>query len=88
MSSPDDKRIAFTRDSNLWVRDAATGAETQLTIDAAEHYGYATNNAGRTESDRPVLLWSPDSKKIATFQHDGRRVGRCTSSARWWDVRS
>jgi len=75
VSSPDGKRIAFTRGGNLWVRDAATGAETQLTTDAAEHYGYATNNAGWTKSDRPVLLWSPDSKKIATFQHDGRRVG-------------
>ena len=26
-------------------------------------------------SDRPVLLWSPDSRKIATFQHDARGVG-------------
>ena len=38
-------------------------------------FGYATNNAGWTKSDRPVLLWSPDSRKIATFQHDARGVG-------------
>ena len=38
-------------------------------------FGYATDNAGWTKSDRPILLWSPDSKKIATFQHDGRKVG-------------
>ena len=38
-------------------------------------FGYATDNAGWIRSDRPVLLWSPDSKKIATFQHDGRGVG-------------
>src|SRR6185503_9510142 len=25
-------------------------------------------------SDRPVLTWSPDSKQIATFKHDGRGV--------------
>ncbi len=73
--SPDGKRTAFVRDFNLWVRDVATGAETQLTTDGATDYGYATNNAGWTKSDRPVLLWSPDSTKIATFQHDGRRVG-------------
>jgi dipeptidyl aminopeptidase/acylaminoacyl peptidase len=73
--SPDGKRIAFVREYNLWVRDAATGDETQLTTDGAKDYGYATNNAGWTKSDRPVLLWSPDSTKIATFQHDGRRVG-------------
>jgi dipeptidyl aminopeptidase/acylaminoacyl peptidase len=73
--SPDGKLAAFRRDNNLWVRDVATGKETQLTTDGIEDYGYATNNAGWTMSDRPVLLWSPDSKKIATFQHDGRGVG-------------
>jgi hypothetical protein len=25
--------------------------------------------------DRPILLWSPDSKRIATFQQDQRGVG-------------
>jgi dipeptidyl aminopeptidase/acylaminoacyl peptidase len=73
--SPDGKRTAFIRDYNLWVRDAATGKETQLTTDGVKDFGYATNNAGWTKSDSPVLVWSPDSKKIATFQHDGRGVG-------------
>lgn len=73
--SPDGKKAAFIREHNLWVRDLATGEETQLTTDGVEDFGYATNNAGWLRSDRPVLLWSPDSKKIATFQHDGRGVG-------------
>lgn len=73
--SPDGTRAAFIRDYNLWVRDLATGQEKQLTTDGVEDFGYATNNAGWTKSDRPVLLWSPDSKKIATIQHDGRGVG-------------
>ncbi|KPJ88099.1 MAG: peptidase S9 [Gemmatimonas sp. SG8_17] len=73
--SPDSTTAAFIRDHNLWVRDLTTGSETQLTTDGVEDFGYATNNAGWTKSDRPVLLWSPDSKKIATFQHDGRGVG-------------
>src|SRR5215210_5135205 len=30
--SPDGKRAAFIRGFNLWVRDVATGRETQLTI--------------------------------------------------------
>ena len=72
---PIDKRAAFIRDFNLWVRDIATGKETQLTKDGVKDFGYATDNAGWIRSDRPVLLWSPDSKKIATFQHDGRGVG-------------
>lgn len=74
-TSPDGKRTAFIRDYNLWVRDLATGKETQLTTDGVKDFGYATNNAGWTKSDSPVLAWSPDSKKIATFQHDGRGVG-------------
>jgi len=73
--SPDGKLAAFRRDNNLWVKDVATGKETRLTTDGIEDYGYATNNAGWTMSDRPVLLWSPDSKKIATFQHDSRGTG-------------
>ncbi len=73
--SPDRKGAAFIRDFNLWVRDVASGKETQLTKDGVKDFGYATDNAGWIRSDRPVVLWSPDSKKIATFQHDARGVG-------------
>ncbi len=73
--SPDGKYAAFIRDYNLWVRDLATGEETRLTTDGEKDYGYATDNAGWKKSDRPVLLWSPDSKKIATFRMDERGVG-------------
>jgi dipeptidyl-peptidase-4 len=73
--SPDKKKTAFLRDYNLWVRDIASGKETQLTTDGVKDYGYATDNAGWTKSERPVLLWSPDSKKIATYQQDQRGVG-------------
>jgi dipeptidyl-peptidase-4 len=73
--SPDKSRVAFIRDWNLWVRDLATGNETQLTADGVKDYGYATDNAGWQSSDKPVVLWSPDSKKIATFQQDQRKDG-------------
>jgi dipeptidyl aminopeptidase/acylaminoacyl peptidase len=73
--SPDKKRAAFIREFNLWVRDVASGKETQLTTDGVKDFGYATDNAGWTHSDRAILLWSPDSKKIATFQQDQRKVG-------------
>lgn len=73
--SPDGRLAAFIRDHNLWVLDVETEVERQLTTDGFEDFGYATNNAGWVKSDRPVLLWSPDSEKIATFQHDGRGVG-------------
>ncbi|HZS57070.1 MAG TPA: DPP IV N-terminal domain-containing protein [Bryobacteraceae bacterium] len=75
VASPDKKREAFIRDYNLWVRDVATKKETQLTTDGVKDFGYATDNAGWAHSDRPILLWSPDSKKIATYQQDQRGVG-------------
>jgi dipeptidyl-peptidase-4 len=73
--SPDSSRAAFIRDYNLWVRELATGRETQLTTDGVRDFGYATDNAGWIRSDRPILLWSPDSRRIATFQQDQRGVG-------------
>ncbi|HXW91384.1 MAG TPA: DPP IV N-terminal domain-containing protein [Terriglobales bacterium] len=73
--SPDGKSVAFIRDWNLWLRDIASGKETQLTTDGVKDFGYATDNAGWIHSDNPILLWSPDSKKIATFQQDQRGVG-------------
>ncbi|MDP2053262.1 MAG: DPP IV N-terminal domain-containing protein, partial [Acidobacteriota bacterium] len=75
MLSPDGKLAAFIRDHNLWVRDVATGADKQLTTDGVKDYGYATDNAGWIRSDNPVMVWSPDSKKIATFQQDQRKTG-------------
>jgi len=72
--SPDGKKAAYIKDWNLWVRDIVSGKETQLTADGVENFGYATDNAGWTHSDRAVLRWSPDSKKIATFQQDQRSV--------------
>ncbi len=73
--SPDGRRVAFVRDYNLWVRDSAGGNEVQLTTDGVKDDGYATDNAGWVRSGRAVVLWSPDSKKIATFQQDDRAVG-------------
>jgi len=72
--SPDGKRAAFIKDYNLWVRDVKTGQQTQLTTDGVKDFGYATDNAGWTHSDAAILLWSPDSKKIATFKQDQRNV--------------
>src|SRR5829696_6591090 len=73
--SPDGKRTAYIKDWNLWIREIATGKETALTTDGVKNFGYATDNAGWAKSDRAILLWSPDSKKIATFQQDERNVG-------------
>ncbi|GAB4053923.1 S9 family peptidase [Spirosoma litoris] len=72
--SPDKKQAAYIKDYNLWVRNVQTGAQKQLTTDGIKDFGYATDNAGWRSSDRPILAWSPDSKKIATFKQDQRAV--------------
>jgi len=72
VASPDGSREAFVRDWNLWLRDRASGKETQLTFDGKPDYGYATDNAGWKHTDNAVLVWSPDGSRIATFRHDQR----------------
>src|ERR1035438_3408262 len=72
--SPDGMRAAFIKDYNLWVREIATNQQTQLTTDGIKDFGYATDNAGWKGSDAAILLWSPDSKKIATFRQDQRNA--------------
>ncbi len=73
--SPDGNKTAFIKDYNLWVRDIASNKQTQLTTDGVQYFGYATDNAGWKHSDEAILQWSPDSKKIATFQQDERKAG-------------
>lgn len=72
--SPDGSKVIFIRDWNLWIRDLQTSEETQLTNDGIENFGYATDNAGWRKSDRPIVKWSPDSRKIATYRQDQRHV--------------
>ncbi|WP_423820351.1 DPP IV N-terminal domain-containing protein [Salinimicrobium sp. TIG7-5_MAKvit] len=72
--SPDAKKVVYIKDWNLWLRNLETGEEKQLTKDGIENFGYATDNAGWRKSDRPIVLWSPDSKKLATYRQDQRHI--------------
>ena len=80
-ASPDGKQAAFIRGWNLWLRDLESGKETQLTFDGKPDYGYATDNAGWKHTDEAIVLWSPDGKKIATFQQDQRKTSTFTMVA-------
>ncbi len=80
--SPDGRWVAFVRDENLWVRERASGSERQLSRDGITHHGYAvmpedrdevTHRRGRIRRP-PVLRWSPDSRRIATWRLDERQV--------------
>ena len=73
--SPNRNFAAYIDNFNLWVRNTKTDKRFQLTFDGYIDYGYSTNNAGWKKSKSPVLKWSPDSKKIATFRQDAREVG-------------
>ncbi len=53
--SPDGSKTAFVRDNNLWVKDAASGKEKQLTTNGTIGNYYSS-----------YIRWSPDGSKIAT----------------------
>lgn len=72
--SPDGRYEVFIKDWNLWLREVESGEEKALTNDGIKDFGYATDNAGWKHTDRAIVSWSPDSKKIATFQQDQRHV--------------
>ncbi|HEX7341978.1 MAG TPA: DPP IV N-terminal domain-containing protein [Rhodanobacteraceae bacterium] len=74
--SPNGRYVAYVHDWNLWLRDLATGKDIQLTFDGVKNDGYATQDAGWIHSaNGAIVRWSPDSKKIATYRQDQRRVG-------------
>lgn len=73
--SPDGRLATFIRRHDLWVREVDSGTETRLTYDGERHYGYATDSEGWRRSERPVVIWSPDSRRIATYRLDERNVG-------------
>ncbi len=74
VSSPDGRYTAFRRDHNLWVFDSETGEELALTTDGEDRYGYAADSQGWRRTNQAILLWSPDSRRIATYRLDERDV--------------
>ncbi|MDR2473510.1 MAG: S9 family peptidase [Tannerella sp.] len=57
ISSPDGKHTAFVRNSNVWVRNKATGTERALSLDGAAGEYYSA-----------YIKWSPDSRKVASMK--------------------
>jgi dipeptidyl-peptidase-4 len=73
--SPDGRMISFVRGNDLFVVDAATGRETQLTRDGAEKilngildWVYEEELYGR--GNKRGYWWSPDSASIAFLRTD------------------
>jgi dipeptidyl-peptidase-4 len=76
--SPDKKFKAFYRDRNLWLSDTAGGGETALTTDGNEtariKYGTASWVYGEELRQTTAIWWAPDSRKVAFYRFDEKRV--------------
>ncbi|WP_031301622.1 S9 family peptidase [Sphingobacterium paucimobilis] len=78
--SPDGKHVAFTKKSNLFSVDVATGTEVQYTNDGTDviyngwsSWVYYEEILGRPTNYR-AFWWSPDSKQIAFMRFDDTKV--------------
>jgi len=74
--SPDGKRVAFTRDNNLYAIDLTTGKEIQYTTDGSDliYNGWASwvyyeEILGRSTRYK-AFWWSPDGTRIAFYRFD------------------
>ena len=77
--SPDGAWDAYSHEHNLWIRNVSSGDSTQLTTDGEEYWAYGTTAPRPSQiiagiKARPVLQWSPDSRRIAVQRMDERHV--------------
>lgn len=78
--SPDARKVAFTKDHNIWIRDTKTRAEYSLTRDGENLYAYgrmpdtalSAISIAKTGASMPPYgtSWSPDSRKLITTRVD------------------
>lgn len=78
--SPDHKKVAFTRENDLYVVDIASGEETRLTSDGSDlilnayaSWVYYEEILGRGSRYR-AFWWSPDASMIAYLRFDDSPV--------------
>mgnify|MGYP001522251582 FL=1 len=57
IASPDGTKEAYIKNDNVYVRDRATGAEKQLSLDGTLGNYYSS-----------YIRWSPDNKKVAAMK--------------------
>lgn len=75
--SPDGNKVGFVRGNNIYIKDLASGKETQVTTDGLHNniINGATDWVHEEEFSFSVAyFWSPDSKKIAYYKFDESKV--------------
>ncbi|MBC6399618.1 MAG: S9 family peptidase [Ekhidna sp.] len=75
--SPDNSKVAFTRDNNLFYVNIASGEEVSVTTDGK--FNYIINGSTDWVYEEELYItkafeWSPDSKKIAYYRFDEANV--------------
>ena len=75
--SPDNKKVGYVREHNIYVENLSDGKITQLTSDGSETTINGTFDwVYEEEFDcRDGFRWSPDSKQIAYWQLDASGIG-------------
>jgi dipeptidyl-peptidase-4 len=75
--SPDGKKVAFTRDNNLFYKNLETDEEIAVTDDG--RFNYIINGSSDWVYEEELYItkafeWSPDSKKLAYYRFDESEV--------------
>ncbi len=75
--SPDNKKVAYVSEHNVFVQNLSDGKITQLTFDGSKTTINGTFDWVYEEEldDRDGFRWSPDSKHIAYWQLDASGIG-------------
>jgi len=79
--SPDNKKVAYVRDNNIYFKDLASGKTTQVTTDGK--FNSIINGScdwvyEEEFSFTQAFEWSPDSKTIAFYRFDETKVPEFT----------